>query len=188
MEKKDGYRIIHSEHCDKMNHVKLKYLKSKIWTALLNNYGSTFIFMFLLSFSFPQESDPNKIFDPDQHRDIQPKWPVIVNSVFQSDNAIDSILTSDTVYWITEGFRVQILATKSMTKADSLSAILNTVLQDSIYVVYETPNYKVRVGDYIVRAEAEETRQYLSNIGYPSAWIIRTRITPQQSGKMIRNY
>ena len=83
-----------------------------------------------------QEIDLKKIFDPNKHSDVQPKWPVIINNVLPGDNAIDSILAADTVHWVTDGFRVQVLASNSMTKADSLSNILNSTLEDSVYVVY----------------------------------------------------
>ena len=133
-----------------------------------------------------QEIDLKKIFDPNKHRDIQPKWPVIINNVLPGDNAIDSILSADTVHWVTDGFRVQVLASNSMTKTDSLSIILNSTLEDSVYVVYETPNYKVRIGDYVIREDADKMRKNLHKMGYRSAWVIRTRITPQRTGMIIR--
>jgi hypothetical protein len=111
---------------------------------------------------------------------------VIINNVLPGDNSIDSILAADTVHWVTDGFRVQVLASNSITKADSLSIILNSTLEDSVYVVYETPNYKVRIGDYVVREDADKMRQNLHKMGYRSAWVIRTRITPQRTGMIIR--
>lgn len=140
----------------------------------------------ILAIGLSQEKDLKKIFDPNEHRDVQPKWPVIINNVLPGDTSLDSILLADTVHWVTDGFRVQVLASKSMTKADSLSLKLNSVLDDSAYVVYETPNYKVRIGDYIVREDAEKMRQKLQNMGYRTAWVIRTRITPQRTGMIIR--
>ena len=142
--------------------------------------------LLIISFVLGQEIDLKKIFDPNKHRDVQPKWPVIINNVLPGDNAIDSILSADTVHWVTDGFRVQVLASNSMTKADSLSNILNSTLEDSVYVVYETPNYKVRIGDYVVREDADKMRQNLHKMGYRSAWVIRTRITPQRTGMIIR--
>jgi hypothetical protein len=142
--------------------------------------------LLIISFVLGQETDLKKIFDPNKHRDVQPKWPVIINNVLPGDNAIDSILSADTVHWVTDGFRVQVLASNSMTKADSLSIILNSTLEDSVYVVYETPNYKVRIGDYVVREDADKMRQNLHKMGYRSAWVIRTRITPQRTGMIIR--
>ncbi|GEM_PF-239381 len=144
------------------------------------------IFFGLVAVGLGQESDVKKIFDPNEHRDVQPKWPVIINNVLEGENPIDSILTADTVHWVTEGFRVQVIASKSMTKSDSLSSILNATLTDSAYVIYETPNYKVRVGDYVAREDADKMRESLHKMGYRSAWVIRTRITPQQTGMIIR--
>ena len=142
--------------------------------------------LLIISFVLGQEIDLKKIFDPNKHRDVQPKWPVIINNVLPGDNSIDSILAADTVHWVTDGFRVQVLASNSMTKADSLSNILNSTLEDSVYVVYETPNYKVRIGDYVVREDADKMRKNLHKMGYRSAWVIRTRITPQRTGMIIR--
>ena len=146
-----------------------------------------YFFIFVVSIIYSQETVLKKIFDPNEHRDVQPKWPVIINNVLPGENPIDSILSADTVHWVTDGFRVQVLASKSMTKADSLSAILNTALEDSVYVIYETPNYKVRAGDFVVREDADKMRVQLQNMGYRSAWVIRTRITPQRTGMIIRS-
>ena len=142
--------------------------------------------LLIISFVLGQEIDLKKIFDPNKHRDIQPKWPVIINNVLTGNNAIDSILSADTVHWVTDGFRVQVLASNSMTKTDSLSIILNSTLEDSVYVMYETPNYKVRIGDYVVREDADKMLKNLHKMGYRSAWVIRTRITPQRTGMIIR--
>jgi hypothetical protein len=150
--------------------------------GIINNL----LFFGLITFGFSQDTDLKKIFDPNEHRDVQPKWPVIINNVLSGDSGLDSILAADTAHWVTDGFRVQILASKSMTRADSLSELLNTALDDSTYVIYETPNYKVRTGDYVVREDADKMRQKLQNMGYRSAWVIRTRITPQRTGMIIR--
>ena len=146
-----------------------------------------YFFIFVVSIIYSQETVLKKIFDPNEHRDVQPKWPVIINNVLPGENPIDSILSADTVHWVTDGFRVQVLASKSMTKADSLSAILNTALEDSVYVIYETPNYKVRAGDFVVREDADKMRLQLQNMGYRSAWVLSTRITPQRTGMIIRS-
>ncbi|RTZ96649.1 MAG: hypothetical protein DSY36_00660 [Candidatus Neomarinimicrobiota bacterium] len=56
----------------------------------------------------------------------------------------------------------------------------NTV-SDSVYVDFETPNYKVRIGDFIERESAESLQQDLVQMGYNSAWILRSRINSQAS-------
>ena len=77
------------------------------------------------------------------------------------------------------GYRVQILATRYFDYADSLAISISSKIIDSVYVEFETPNYKVRVGDFIDRDSAELLQQKLLNMGYKSAWILRTKITAQ---------
>ncbi|GIS72017.1 MAG: hypothetical protein CM1200mP10_15940 [Candidatus Neomarinimicrobiota bacterium] len=50
---------------------------------------------------------------------------------------------------VLEGYRVQVLATRYIERADSLAIIMKNTINDSVYVDFEAPNYKVRVGDFI---------------------------------------
>jgi hypothetical protein len=77
-----------------------------------------------------------------------------------------------------EGFRVQVLATSTRENAEQLRRTLVTLYTEDIYIIFEAPNYKVRMGNFIDRRNAETLRQILVKSGYPSAWIIRTRIEP----------
>ena len=51
-------------------------------------------------------------------------------------------------------------------------------LNQKIYIIFEAPNYKVRIGNFIDRKKAENYRQEMIKEGHSSAWIIRTRIEP----------
>ena len=73
------------------------------------------------------------------------------------------------------------LATRYIERADSLAIIMKNTINDSVYVDFEAPNYKVRVGDFIDRDSAESLQQDLVQMGYNSAWVLRTRINPQAS-------
>ena len=59
-----------------------------------------------------------------------------------------------------------------------LQADLEQKYQHKIYVIFEAPNYKVRIGDFIDRQKAEKYRKQLANKGYSSAWIVRTKVEP----------
>ena len=52
------------------------------------------------------------------------------------------------------------------------------MIKQKIYIIFEAPNYKVRIGNFIDRKKAENYRQEMIKGGYSSAWIIRTRIEP----------
>ena len=117
-------------------------------------------------------------------KDIQPNWPVIINNVLDDSTSFEFVLSLDSVQSVLEGYRVQVLATRYIERADSLAAIMKNTISDSVYVDFEAPNYKVRVGDFIDRDIAETLQQELVKMGYNSAWILRTRINSQAR----RNY
>ena len=114
-------------------------------------------------------------------KDIQPNWPVIINNVLDDSTSFEFLLSLDSVQFISEGYRVQVLATRYFERADSLAVIMKNTVSDSVYVDFEAPNYKVRVGDFIDRASAESLQQDLVQMGYNSAWVLRTRINSQVS-------
>ena len=114
-------------------------------------------------------------------KDIQPNWPVIINNVLDDSTSFEFLLSLDSVQFVSEGYRVQVLATRYFERADSLAVIMKNTVSDSVYVDFEAPNYKVRIGDFIDRDSAESLQQDLVQMGYNSAWILRARINSQAS-------
>jgi hypothetical protein len=114
-------------------------------------------------------------------KDIQPNWPVIINNVLDDSTSFKFLPSLDSVKSESEGYRVQVLATRYFERADSLAVIMKNTVSDSVYVDFEAPNYKVRIGDFIDRDSAESLQQELMQMGYNSAWILRTRINSQAS-------
>ena len=127
-----------------------------------------------------QDSTRNEFFDPSILIEPEPNWPIIINPVVQDSMAIKLILGSDNSPSQKTGYRIQVLSTELSSKADSLQSILARIVTDSVYIAYEVPNYKVRVGDFINRYEAEELQKEIIKLGYRSAWIIRTRVDVNQ--------
>ena len=115
-------------------------------------------------------------------KDIQPNWPVIINNVLDDSTSFELLLSRDSVQSVSEGYRVQVLATRYFERADSLAVIMKNTVSDSVYVDFEAPNYKVRIGDFIDRDSAESLQQELVQMGYNSAWILRSRINSKASG------
>ena len=114
-------------------------------------------------------------------KDIQPNWPVIINNVLDDSTSFEFLLSLDSVQSVSEGYRVQVLATRYYERADSLAVLMKNTVSDSVYVDFEAPNYKVRIGDFIDRDSAESLQQELVQMGYNSAWILRARINSQAS-------
>ncbi len=118
-------------------------------------------------------------FDPDKLNDPEPRWPMIISPLMPNMEKEKPENRTDTTQIIVEGFRVQVLATRTRENADQLRQTLAEGYAEEIYIVFEAPNYKVRMGNFINRRHAESLRQTLVKSGYPSTWIIRTRIEPK---------
>ena len=137
-------------------------------------------FLFFFTYSFLIAQNSNEL-SPKKLKDISPNWPIIINNTLDDSTSFDIVLKADSTKYISEGYRVQILATRYFEYADSLAISISSKINDSVYVEFETPNYKVRVGDFINRDSAELLQKELLKMGYKTAWILRTRITAQRA-------
>ena len=137
--------------------------------------------VFLILLYVPLLSQEIQVIDHKIVKDIQPNWPVIINNVLDDSTSFEFLLSLDSVQSVSEGYRVQVLATRYFEWADSLAVIMKNTVSDSVYVDFEAPNYKVRIGDFIDRDSAESLQQELVQMGYNSAWILRARINSQAS-------
>jgi|TARA_B100000929_G_scaffold139432_1_gene110461 hypothetical protein len=138
--------------------------------------------VFLIQLYVPLLAQEIQVIDHKIVKDIQPNWPVIINNVLDDSTSFELLLSRDSVQSVSEGYRVQVLATRYFERADSLAVIMKNTVRDSVYVDFEAPNYKVRVGDFIDRNSAESLQQDLVQMGYNSAWILRSRINSKASG------
>ena len=114
--------------------------------------------------------NPNKLNEPELN------WPVVVNVINSGASRNDKETITDSTFFSVEGFRIQLLATQDRFNAEKFKSELEKIYKNKIYIIFEAPNYKVRVGDFIDRKSAEEMRQNLSKKGYTTAWIIRSKI------------
>ena len=137
--------------------------------------------VFLILLSAPLLAQDIQVIDHKIVKDIQPNWPVIINNVLDDSTSFEFLLSLDSVQSVSEGYRVQVLATRYFERAESLAVIMKNTVSDSVYVDFEAPNYKVRIGDFIDRDSAESLQQELVQMGYNSAWILRARINSQAS-------
>lgn len=75
------------------------------------------------------------------------------------------------------GFRIQIYSTANIDEAMNMRTnILAKLPRDSVYVEYDPPVYKVRLGDFPSRYEASTELPSIVNMGYPDAWIVPDNI------------
>lgn len=103
---------------------------------------------------------------------------LVINEVIKPKVKSDIIkLPTTAVPETIAGFRVQVLMTNNIDHALSLKdTLLNLIPDQWVYVVYDAPYYKVRVGNYINRPNANEMMRTLIEKGYTSAWIVPDQI------------
>lgn len=75
------------------------------------------------------------------------------------------------------GFRIQISSTANIDDAGAVKSAAQTLfISDTVYVVYDPPVYKVRVGDFTSRLDANQRLPHVQERGYSDAWIVPDKV------------
>ena len=114
--------------------------------------------------------DMNSVLDP------PPNTPKVMDGIFGTSRlkVLDSL--KNVRRSSSEGFRLQIFETVSKDKADSTLFHFQKILQDTVYLIFEAPLYKLRFGNFMTKKEAEIQKGKLVRLGFKNIWIVRSRI------------
>jgi hypothetical protein len=78
---------------------------------------------------------------------------------------------------IVQGFRIQIYTSPNIDDANAARLVAAKEFPaDSVYVVYDPPVYKVRIGDFTNRLEASRKLSDVISSQYPDAWLVTDKI------------
>lgn len=89
-------------------------------------------------------------------------------------NKRSSMMTSSGLY---KGFRVQVLSTQSRGEAFKMKTDLLTRFPESkTYLLFQSPNFKVRVGNFIKREDAEKLKQQLAKLIGSNIYVVEDAI------------
>lgn len=105
------------------------------------------------------------------------------NSVVITDERIDSLLQlhidHNAEFPVFQGYRIQILMASGNDALDLTEEAKEEFLEKypdiPVYLTFGEPNYRVRVGDFRTRLEAEKFLQKISR-KYPGAWVTQDNI------------
>jgi hypothetical protein len=76
-----------------------------------------------------------------------------------------------------QGFRIQVFSSSGVDEANLVKSLVQEkFIRDSVYVEYDAPVYKVRVGDFVNRYEASHRLPEFAEKGYRDAWVVPDRI------------
>jgi hypothetical protein len=133
------------------------------------------------------------IFDPlgtPQDREIVPEVHPVVAAALPDSN--DSLVQPPDLTYLqfdsasaavapTEVYRVQIFTSRLYSEAARERTLAEEIFNLPIYLDYEVPYYKLRVGDFQTRDEAENMVPEIKNIGYRNAWVARVVLRVQEA-------
>ena len=80
-----------------------------------------------------------------------------------------------------DGYRVQLLATRSIESATLIKQKAEEQFQSynhKVYWSFEAPFYKIRIGNVLKRTEAEAIRDLAKKLGYDQAFPVRSKVFP----------
>lgn len=93
-----------------------------------------------------------------------------------------------TVNGLYKGYRIQVISTSSRDDAFKMRADLMTRFPDQkTYVVFRSPNFKVRIGNFIKKEEAEKYKAQLNKIYPQGVYIVDDGVeyTPKEDEEPI---
>jgi hypothetical protein len=81
---------------------------------------------------------------------------------------------------IPNGFRVQCFASSQIERVRAEQKVIETKVKFPVYIVYAAPYYKLLIGDFVARQEADAAATRLKELGYADAWVMRTKVWASQ--------
>ena len=112
---------------------------------------------------------------PSDFGDNPPKFPTVNLPSFSNQEDLD-INSSDMEINLVKGYRVQIVISQNEEELKNLQNEIEKSIDEKIYIIFELPNYKLRVGNFLNRKEAENFQNTIVRLGYRTAWVVPTII------------
>jgi hypothetical protein len=79
-----------------------------------------------------------------------------------------------------ETYRIQLFTSKTYGPAAREQKIAREVFDKDIYLDYEVPYYKVRIGDFLTFDDAETYLPAAVEAGYRNAWVVKVMVNIRQ--------
>ena len=134
------------------------------------------VIFFLLNNIYAQEADSLFWFDMKTLKTNSPEFPLVINKVLTGNHLfiIDSI--RQLKLKINDGYRIQIFESTVSSIARAEAKRFQNILGDSVYIDFEAPLYKLRIGNFVERKKAERAIESIERLGAKDSWIVRTKI------------
>ena len=129
----------------------------------------------LLLFGLVYSQNNVDFISPSDFNDKKPDIPNVIlpNLNDHNDSEYSNSINID---GLIKGYRVQLMISENQEDLIEAKNNLEKIIKEKIYIQFELPNYKLRVGNFSSRKKAELYRNKIVRLGYRSAWVIPTLI------------
>ncbi len=83
-----------------------------------------------------------------------------------------------------ENYRVQLFTSQVYGEAQRSRMVAEEIFDREVFVDYEVPYFKVRVGNFNDRDLAVEYQQRAKGVGYPDAWVVMVNIELEEAAPL----
>lgn len=151
--------------------------KEANWRNLMKR--ACIIFFMIITLVFAQV-EQDEWLDPSSLKD---KPIFTFKTMKASDSTILDYIQKDTSalnledsLTVRNGYRVQLISTQDLYQAETIAKRAEAFFNLPVYVVFESPYYKVRVGDFLSDLDALGVERKARQNGYPNAWIVPSEV------------
>lgn len=106
----------------------------------------------------------------------QTKGTITIHDEAGAGNLVKEHIDFNSEHGELPGYRIQILSTSSLAEAKNVKAQFLSTFDIKAQIEFESPNYKVRVGNYGNRFDANSDLQEVLTF-YPNAFIVKDLIS-----------
>ena len=83
-----------------------------------------------------------------------------------------------------QAFRVQIFTSKLYGEAREAAGVAEEIFDQPLFIDYDVPNFKLRVGNFENRDKAESYRQKVRAVGYTNAWVVMVNVGVKEAAPL----
>ena len=76
-------------------------------------------------------------------------------------------------------YRVQLLASSRIETVREKKKEVEKNIREPVVIGYEAPYYKLYAGEFLKRQDAQALLPKLKRLGYQDAWVVSTRVSPE---------
>ena len=92
------------------------------------------------------------------------------------DSAMDVVLFDQIDSANHQTYRVQLFTSKLYERAHHERLVAQEIFDRPVFLDYEVPYFKVRVGGFADRDDAEQYQQRARAVGYTNAWVVMVNV------------